>query len=459
MRAKLTDGQRNEVLRLLAQGEDRETIAATVGVTPSQVSAVAAHVTMGTHKLPQLERGEGLGRALESAPEGGVVPEKRVLRPVLLGTDVETGDSAFWDPDPSSGTANPHVLVLGESGFGKTYAISCLLGELAEQGVLSVVFDYGQGFSSETLPREFVSAVRPKEIQASRDGINLNPLQILPGDVLGPVNVAQRISDTFARVYPKIGVQQHAVLRQAVVDLMENAGISGGDKRTWRRALPAFRQLSERLDSYGGDSTRSRSRFATSVAAHVSTMFVYNTFRPSGRSLSWPEMLASKGRVFTIQLKGLEYSLERAVTEFLLWNLVGYMESSGPSCLRCFVVLDEAHRLSFDAGSPVEKLLREGRKFGLGLILASQQPEDFNPVAFANTATKIVFQIGDERTAISRRLHRKVRNVQTFTDIYRTITKLPRGTAYVLTNNVGRVVRITPWKDRAVKSGNLLGRK
>ena len=60
-----------------------------------------------------------------------------------------------------------------------------------------------------------------------------------------------------------------------------------------------------------------------------------------------------------------------------------------------------AHKLSFNPGSPVEKLLREGRKFGLGLILASQQPEDFSPVAFANTATKIVFQVGDERSTIS----------------------------------------------------------
>ena len=31
--------------------------------------------------------------------------------------------------------------------------------------------------------------------------------------------------------------------------------------------------------------------------------------------------------------------------------------------------------------------MREGRKFGLGVILASQQPDDFSPVAFSNTAT------------------------------------------------------------------------
>ena len=49
---------------------------------------------------------------------------------------------------------------------------------------------------------------------------------------------------------------------------------------------------------------------AASVASHVSTMFVFNTFRPSGLRLDWREMLASENRAFVLQLKGLEYSLE-----------------------------------------------------------------------------------------------------------------------------------------------------
>src|SRR5207249_879971 len=185
-----------------------------------------------------------------------------------------------------------------------------------------------------------------------------------------------------------------------------------------------------------------QSRFAASAASHISTVFVFNTFRQNGQKLSWPDLLEGDNRAIIIQLKGLEHSLERAVTEFLLWNMVGFIEALGPGPLRCFVVLDEAHKLSFNPGSPVEKLLREGRKFGLGLILASQQPEDFSSVAFANTATKIVFQEGDEPSTISRRLHRKIKNAHSFGEIYQLITKLPRGCAYIVTENIGRVVRI-----------------
>jgi DNA phosphorothioation-dependent restriction protein DptH len=194
-----------------------------------------------------------------------------------------------------------------------------------------------------------------------------------------------------------------------------------------------------------------QARFAASAASHIATVFVFNTFRAKGEKLAWSDILQGENRAVILQLKGLEHSLERAVTEFLLWNLIGFIEALGPGPLRCFVILDEAHKLSFNAGSPVEKLLREGRKFGLGLILASQQPEDFSTVAFANTATKIVFQVGDERSTISRQLHRKIKNAHSFGEVYQVITRLPRGWAYVLTENVGKVVHIANFADRVTR--------
>jgi len=374
-----------------------------------------------------------------------------VIGPVLLGIDAETGNEVFWDPDPISGSANPHVLVVGESGFGKTYTISCLLAELGQQGVHSIVFDYGQGFTAETAPAQFVRAVRPTEIHASRDGVEINPLQIFCSDLHGPVNVAQRVADTFARVYPRIGVQQHAVIRQAVLDVFADQGILSEAQETWTGELPAFDTVQEKLQDYVDRYRSVQSKVASLASSHISTMFVFRTFRKGGRRIAWSDMIRSESMVFVIQLKGLEYSIERAVTEFLLWNLIGYLEALGPGPLRCFIVLDEAHKLSFAAGSPVEKLLREGRKFGLGIILASQQSEDFSPVAFANTATKLVFQVGDERGTISRQLHRKVTNSQSFNRIYDIITKLPRGHAYAVTDNKGLVVSVASLEDRLTR--------
>lgn len=442
---------------MLAQKEDRGTIAASLGITPNQVSAIAAHVTMGTYDLPQLAEHQNfdfLGSSLTSGSKSirankGTRKAGRGVSPILLGADAETGEEVNWNPNPETGSANPHMLVVGESGFGKTYTICCLIGELAQQGVVSIVIDYGQGFLRNSLPSEFVAAVDPVEILASSEGININPLEIFPMDLLGPVNVAQRLADTFARVYPRIGVQQHAALRRAVLELFSEEGIVVENTATWKNDPPAFAQLQLKLELLANNPTAPYGRYAATALSHVSTIFVFNTFRPNGHKMSWRELLGSKGGVFVIQLKGLEGSLESVVTEFLLWNLIGYIETLGPSPLRCFLVLDEAHKLSFGLGSPVEKLLREGRKFGAGLILASQQSEDFSPVAFANTATKIVFQVADCHNIVSRQLYRKLRKSHSFSDVHEFITKLPRGCSYVVSENVGKSVKIASIPVRA----------
>jgi DNA phosphorothioation-dependent restriction protein DptH len=462
MPPRITDSQRKMVLELLARGFDRETVAARVGVTPGQVSAVAAHVKMGTYDRQRVsdtvmeftplagrermhELVEQIGAANRQSQTGSS------FKGVLIGVDAETNEKVFWNPDPANGAANPHILILGESGFGKTYAACCILTELAQQQTPSIVFDYGQGFEIASSPRQFVEYTKPIEIRASLEGVAINPLQLFPSDVHGPVNVAQRVADTFQRVYPQIGVQQHAVLRQAVLDVMIDEGIIPESRTSWNSSPPPFASLQRKLHTYAENPSYPQRRIASSVASHISTMFVFNTFQDNGLSLDWQAMLESGGHVFVIQLKGLEHSLERAVTEFLLWNLIGFIESVGPGSRRCFVILDEAHKLVLVPGSPAEKLLREGRKFGLGLILASQQPEDFSSVAFANTATKMVFQVGDDKSVVSRRLARKVVNSHSLAEISELITRLPRGWAYFISENVGRVVRIHAFEERMAR--------
>lgn len=462
MPKRVTEAQRELILDMLARGEARHAIAARVGVTPGQVSAIAAHNTMGTYEVaadasrpaepsdlqPEVtENLLGHLRFLPPPPLNDANPHQRIP----VGAEIKSTEPIYWKPFPNGGSANPHVLIVGESGFGKTYAAACLIAEMARQGLPSIVFDYGQGFTAETTPGAFFEWAKPMQVDASSAGIAINPLQIFPSDQHGPVNVAQRVADTFARVYTRIGVQQHAVLRHAILEVMADAGIFPESRDTWERPLPAFQSVRTKLDAYASMPGNSQRGLAAAVAAHISTVFVFNTFRSNGRSLDWLQLVGVGRPPYIIQLDGLEHSLERVVTEFLLWNMIGFIEAQGPGPLRCFVVLDEAHKLSFGPDSPVEKLLREGRKFGVGVILASQQPEDFSSVAFANTATKLVFQVGDPNGSISRQLSRKVQNSSNVSDIAQVINKLPRGHAYVVSENVGRIARIETFEEREVR--------
>ena len=66
----------------------------------------------------------------------------------------------------------------------------------------------------------------------------------------------------------------------------------------------------------------------------------------------------------------------------------------------CAVVLDEAHKISYD--QTLTDLIREARKYGIGFILASQTPRDFDSVVFDNMGTKISLQLeGDDSKIIT----------------------------------------------------------
>ncbi|MGI8907414.1 MAG: ATP-binding protein [Candidatus Sumerlaeaceae bacterium] len=436
MPIKLTESVRQQVRDRLKLGEDRAEIGASLGLTRSQVAAIAAHMKMGTYSNCYSGPPE---EEINSQPF--VETSTRSSAAVLLGTDPLAATDVYWDPEPSSGQQNPHMLVLGASGSGKTYGITCVVAELSKLGIPTIIFDYGQGFSLEALPPEFLDAAKPIEILASRQGINLNPLSLFASDLLGPVNVAQRIADTFGRVY-RIGVQQHSILRQAIIDIMADRGIVADDEKSWANNPPSFADLEGRLAEIAR-GTGPKARSAASVASHLSTVFVYDTFRDNGVRLSWDNLLRA-GQVTIVQLKGLERSLESAVTELLLWNFIGHIESTGPSKLRGFIVLDEAHKLRIDHSSPVERILREGRKFGVGLLIASQQPKDFSEVAFANTATKLLFQLGANTLPVLKKMISSAGEGIPDSDFF----QLSRGNAHVV---VGRKVKRVQILDLALR--------
>jgi DNA phosphorothioation-dependent restriction protein DptH len=123
---------------------------------------------------------------------------------------------------------------------------------------------------------------------------------------------------------------------------------------------------------------------------------------------------------------------------------------SGPKSLSLFCVLDEAHNLSFESDAPMDKLIREARKFGLGLILASQQAEDFSDTAYANTASKLIFQTLDEKRRVSRKVASKCKNYKDPLLLSDLVAKLPRGQAFFVTRNYGFSVKITPLSKRQI---------
>ena len=446
MKSTLTIAQREQISDLLEAGHPRDFIAQAAGVTPGQVSALSAHRTMKAMRQVTV-LSNGLASETGS-PEAEEAKKRNPLKEeghdaLLLGWD-RTGTPVYWNPVQS---VNPHVMILGESGFGKTYSTSCLIAELTRSHITSIIFDYGQGFTADSAHPTLLALAKPQQFEAARLGIHLNPFEILPSDLHGPLSVAQRIADTLGRVFPGIGIQQNAAIRDSIISLYKEAGIHSQVASSWHKPVPRFGRLRDALNENAEDPGRSDRNVFRTAASHISSLFVFDVFRGTGVSLPWTDLLRQANPV-VIQLRGLEQNLQRAITELLLWNLMGLLESIGPGPLRTIIVIDEAHRMPMGAGSAVEKLLREGRKFGAGVILASQQPEDFTPVAFSNTATKLVFQISDHSSTVAKQLFRKLRTPIAFPVLCKILTTLERGNAFAISNNEGAAIRVATFEER-----------
>ena len=84
----------------------------------------------------------------------------------------------------------------------------------------------------------------------------------------------------------------------------------------------------------------------------------------------------------TVQLAAGAFVLRQIYKDMFRWGIAEQ--------LRLAIVLDEPHRLAKDV--TLLKLMKEGRKYGIAVVVASQGMSDFHPDVLGNAGTKIIFR-------------------------------------------------------------------
>jgi DNA phosphorothioation-dependent restriction protein DptH len=134
-------------------------------------------------------------------------------------------------------------------------------------------------------------------------------------------------------------------------------------------------------------------------------------------------------------------AVQQAAGAFVLRKLYRDMFQWGTNDrLRLAIVLDEAHRLAKDVTLP--KIMKEGRKFEVAVIVASQGMGDFHPDVLATAGTKVLFRVNFPE---SRKLAGFIRARQG-QDLATRMEQLAVGTAFVQTPEMtfGAQVRMYP---------------
>jgi DNA phosphorothioation-dependent restriction protein DptH len=237
---------------------------------------------------------------------------------------------------------------------------------MAQQSLHSLIIDYTDGFLPQQVEPRFRVVAKPQDHFVVKDKLPLNPFRrqqqiidpSLPPHEESPYQVATRVASIFTSVFETMGDQQSA----ALVRVLET-GIEEDPRFSLDGVLSRLRE-----DSQYGES----------LANKLEPLIKSQSFR-EGIGSAWEEMLTSPDRwVHVLQLKGLAREIQKMVTEFALWDLYDYACNAGSKNRPIPVVLDEIQNLDHRSDSPIVKMLREGRKFGLSLMLATQTTSQFN---------------------------------------------------------------------------------
>ena len=295
--------------------------------------------------------------------QGENIPQSAAGR-IFLGRTIKGDQPVYWEfshPD----LVNRHLLIFGSSGQGKTYAIQCLLCEMSRFQQNSLIIDYTNGFLPNQLETVANEMLQPQQHVIKNDPLPINPFipqESNSGGIIFQENandIAKRIAGLFDSVY-QIGDQQYSVLHQAIMDGVKVLG----------REMNLDQMLAM-IESLADD--KRFKAWAQSLQNKLRPFVLDRPFRSGEEGVDWEYLFNNKKPLCNIfQLAGMDQRSSRLITEFILWDLYGYLQAKGQKSDPKVVVLDEVQNLDHKEGSPLSKYLREGRKFGLSLILATQ---------------------------------------------------------------------------------------
>jgi DNA phosphorothioation-dependent restriction protein DptH len=355
---------------------DQTSAALTAPAPPPQTTKAEPETGAEPKSQVEVEAGtetqQGAGTSgAESAPV--LPPDTPAWDGVRLG-DAPSGDPVHWK---TAINTNPHLMIVGLPGMGKTHSLINICAQLQRQGISPIVFSYHDDID------ENLAAAVPKVVMHDCLALGFNPMTIAQSNAVAHVESAGQLRDIFHAVFPDLGELQREKLREAIKRGYEECGWVNGNAGT----IPDFRRflLLLRASAHTDKSTQT-------LLARLNELDDFNFFSPPGESKSLLDESASQ--LIRIHSVANE-AMQRASAGFVLYRIYQDMFRRGrASKLTHAIVFDEAHRAGKLKLLPT--FAKECRKYGLALIVASQEAKDFDPGLFAATGSYLVLRVTDQ---------------------------------------------------------------
>jgi len=295
---------------------------------------------------------------------------------VLFGHEVLRNTPLYWEPTNTAKFMNTNTGIIGTMGTGKTQFTKSVIAQLVRNqsnnvGGLSIgmlIFDY----KSDYVDDAFIEATGAKKYRLH--GLPYNPLSIYGDMPMLPVHTATGFAETMARAFG-LGQKQQLRLRRLILDAYELAGISRSDASTWSRPAPTIQNVwdlfvnQERVEE-------------DSLYAALDSLASYEIFESD--PLKVTSLYDLVGQVTVIELAGYSIQIQNLVVALTLDLFYCQMQKKGKPTVEGdfrqitkMIFVDEADNFMSQDFSALRKILKEGREYGVGVILSTQDITHF----------------------------------------------------------------------------------
>ena len=333
-------------------------------------------VTDGKDTASSLSEDESQSEGRSGSPGSGTT---QPLDPsIILGKDRFTSDNVLWH---LTTRGNPHLLVAGLPGMGKTTCLLNLCKQKLRNGVRPIVFSYHEDIDQKLL--SLGDSIRFIDF----DGLGFNPLQVFDrSSKFAHLDVAGVIRDIFMAIYPELGQLQGGDIRKAVKESFQEAGWGSSTKDLGSLQEPPFRRFLEIL------RTRTKPKVGLrNLLERLDELDDYGFFDLNeSQGDMWECEEPTVIRIHRTQSD----VLQKAFSSLILYGLYKNMFKRGiQDRITHAVIVDEAHRAAKLTLIPT--MAKECRKYGVSLVLASQEAKDFHASIFSAIANYLVMRLNE----------------------------------------------------------------
>lgn len=280
---------------------------------------------------------------------------------IKIGTAVGTTKEVYLNPK----SPNCSVLITGMSGNGKTRAMWDLMEQICTSGGSVLTFNLNSTCTGITCSNTKYYSLHDQGIPFPL----FDPVKI--GDKEEDIqDVVDSITDVFSMI-GSLGKKQRIFLRSAI----EHVALG---KEAADRDLEAVGEILQSFDD-------------------ASAEIVYHQFNQIFRNgkITPVEGLLEPGKVTVIDLDGFSSQSQAFMMQMMLAFLWRYQRANGMNRNhQLFIACDEFQNLDMKKKSVLSEILREGRRYRLGLLLATQTIATFKPeerIVVQQAATKLFF--------------------------------------------------------------------